>query len=169
MHNPNAAIRLKWKASSAPATHLMREIFSYLSTPIFVITRFTLGLMWGNTVTLSPHRRHWLNNSRHSPLSLSVCHWNNCCQGLARRNRHLSNLDWSVTMEDWKCVRMWPPTTSVSFHDPKWVFSPKYPFTTLPYSKEVLSVGFCCVCEGSCRGEYYGLFKEGPHQGEFSS
>ena len=48
--------------------------------------------------------------------------------------------------------------TSVSFHSPKWVFSPKYHFTLLPYSKEVLSVAFCCVCVGRVsrpRGEYY--------------
>ena len=50
--------------------------------------------------------------------------------------------------------------TSVSFHSPKWVFSPKYHFTLLPYSKEVLSVAFCCVCVGRvsrARGEYYQL------------
>ena len=56
--------------------------------------------------------------------------------------------------------------TSVSFHSPKWVFSPKYHFTLLPYSKEVLSVAFCCVCVGRVsrtRGEYYEELIVGPH------
>ena len=55
--------------------------------------------------------------------------------------------------------------TSVSFHSPKWVFSPKYHFTLLPYSKEVLSVAFCCVCMGRvsrARGDNYQLRASPP-------
>ena len=130
----------------------MREIFSYLFTPIFVITRFTLGLMWGNTVILSPHGRHWLNNSRHSPLSVGL----SLEQLLPRsgewrqpeRNRHPSNLDWSVTKEDWKCVSS-PNICLLS--QPKMGVFTKISLYTAPLFKGSVKCGFLlCLC-GTCQ------------------